>query len=173
MQRFKLVLPCFLFALAALAPAANAKPAFIDVKVTLTDGNIREVAPRLLFHGGLLLSFFERGVPGSSATTYTVTADAKATYACINGGDNHPQAANKTGVIGPVTGSGTFVSDANGRVTGEVPVPPLGPGSFVCPLGQDVVLSDVSYTNVRIHDVTHDVWANAPGTYSLVLVPLQ
>ena len=52
-------------------------------------------------------------------------------------------------------------------------MPPLGPGSFSCPSGQDLVLASVSYTNVRITDTTNNVFKDIPGTFTLTLVNLK
>jgi hypothetical protein len=66
----------------------------------------------------LVVSFDERGL-GNLNIDYTVTADATATYACINGGGNHPQAANKETVNDDVSGSGSF-EPKNGRVVASL-----------------------------------------------------
>ena len=55
--------------------------------------------------GALVADFDERGL-GNENIDYTLTADATAVYACINGGDNHPQAANKETVNAEVSAAG-------------------------------------------------------------------
>jgi hypothetical protein len=69
--------------------------------------------------GALVVNFDERGL-GNGNIDYTLDADATATYACINGGGKHPQAANKETVNGEVTAAGSFESK-NGRVLPEWP----------------------------------------------------
>jgi hypothetical protein len=105
--------------------------------------------------GALVVSFDEAGV-GTSAITYTLTTDATATYACINGGGNHPKAANKETESSSLTGGGTF-EPKHGRVTGSISVGPVSAGSFSCPSGQTLVLASVSYTNIVLTDTQNNV----------------
>lgn len=119
--------------------------------------------------GNLVCTFKEAGL-GTTLTTEAVTCSANATasYACINGGNNHPKAANKETVGGPVNGGGNFPV-RNGQTTGSITVAPPGPGSFSCPSGQTLVLASVSYTNVTLTGLAGDT-ANVPGTISKTLV---
>jgi hypothetical protein len=105
--------------------------------------------------GALVVSFDEAGV-GTSSIDYTLNADATAVYACINGGGNHPKAANKETINGDVTGGATF-EPKHGRVTGSVSAGPISAGSFSCPSGQRLVLASVSYTNIVLTDTQNDV----------------
>src|SRR5262245_33525853 len=113
--------------------------------------------------GALVVNFDERGL-GNLNIDYTLTADASAVYACINGGGNHPQAANKETVNSEVSASGSF-EPKNGRVTAGPP----SAGGFTCPNGQRLVLASVSYTNIVLTDTTNGVAASVPNT-SRVLV---
>ncbi len=115
--------------------------------------------------GNLVCSFKEAGL-GTTVTTEAVTcsADATAVYACLNGGGNHPKAANKATVSGPVSGGGNFPV-RNGQTTGSITVAPPGPGSFSCPSGQTLVLASISYTNIVLMGAAGDT-ANVPGTLS-------
>jgi hypothetical protein len=105
--------------------------------------------------GALVVSFDEAGV-GTSSITYSLNADATAVYACINGGNNHPKAANKETINGDVTGGATF-EPKHGRVTGSVSAGPISAGSFSCPSGQRLVLASVSYTNIVLTDTQNNV----------------
>ncbi|NYJ04024.1 hypothetical protein [Petropleomorpha daqingensis] len=105
--------------------------------------------------GALVVSFDERGL-GNGNIDYTLTADATAVYACINGGGNHPQAANKEAVEGQVSTGGSFASK-NGRVVASLTTGPLQDPSFTCPSGQRRVLASVSYTNIVLTDTTNNV----------------
>ena len=60
--------------------------------------------------GALGVDFKETGLGKTVSTEQvTLTVDkAEAEYLCINGGDNHPQAANKETVSTSLTTSGTF-----------------------------------------------------------------
>lgn len=110
--------------------------------------------------GALVASFDERGL-GNENIDYTLTADASATYACINGGGNHPQAANKETTNGEVSGGGSF-EPKNGRVVASLSAGPISAGSFSCPSGQRLVLASVSYTNIVLTDTTNGVSTSLP-----------
>ncbi|HEX2742578.1 MAG TPA: hypothetical protein VHM69_19215 [Rubrobacter sp.] len=110
--------------------------------------------------GALVVSFDERGL-GNGNIDYTLTADATATYACINGGGKNPSAANKQDVNGEVTGGGSFESK-NGRVSASLSAGPISAGSFTCPNGQRLVLAAVSYTNIVLTDTTNGVSTSVP-----------
>jgi hypothetical protein len=112
--------------------------------------------------GALIVSYDEAGV-GNATVNYTITTNAQAVYACINGGGNHPKAANKETVGSSLSVS--FSRDpVNGRVTGSTS-PAIGPvskGSFSCPSGQSLVLASVSYTNTVLTDTTNNVSTPVP-----------
>ena len=106
-------------------------------------------------NGALSVVWDEAGV-GQQQVNYTLAASASATYACINGGGNHPKASNKETVQGSVGASGTF-NPTNGRVHGSLTAGPLSQGSFSCPSGQTLVLACVSYTGITLTDTTNNV----------------
>jgi hypothetical protein len=109
--------------------------------------------------GALVVHIDEAGL-GTSEITYTLTANATATWACINGGGNHPKATNKEEKVGQVSSSGTF-QPKHGRVQANMPpTGPLSPGSFTCPSGQKLVLAEVTYTNIILTDTTNNVTDN-------------
>ena len=111
--------------------------------------------------GALVVNFDERGL-GNDNVDYTLTADATAVFACINGGGNHPQAANKETVNSEVSAAGSF-EPKNGRVVASLSAGPPSAGSFSCPNGQRLVLASVSYTNVVLTDTTNDVTTSVPA----------
>ena len=173
MRRAPITVGLPLLAVLALSTLAYAaKPHFSDATAITTDGlnSAGATSAPQTFHGGLLVDFREAGLGATSGTNYVVSASATATYACVNGGGNNPKASNKVTVSGPVSGGATFSADANGQVTAQIAVPPLGPGDFTCPGGQSLVLASVSYTNVRITDTTNNVFKDIPGTFTLTLV---
>jgi hypothetical protein len=112
--------------------------------------------------GALVVSFDEAGV-GTSSIHYTLTADATATYACINGGGNHPKAANKETHAGEVSGGADF-QPKHGRATGSITAGPISAGSFSCPSGQRLVLAAVSYSNIVLTDTQNDVSVSIADT---------
>jgi hypothetical protein len=110
--------------------------------------------------GALVASWDERGL-GNTNIDYTLTADASAVYACINGGGNHPQAANKETVNSEVSAAGSF-EPKNGRVQASLSAGPPSVGAFSCPNGQRLVLASVSYTNIVLTDTTNGVSTSLP-----------
>jgi len=151
MRRHSIRFP-ILFALMAVlallfaAPAQAVAAKFHAVSATVTST------------GALTVSFDERGL-GSGNIDYTLSADASAVYACINGGGKHPSAANKETVNGDVSAAGSFESK-NGRVTASLTAGPVGAGGFACPSGQRLVLASISYTNIVLTDTTNGTVAN-------------
>ena len=110
--------------------------------------------------GALVVAFDERGV-GNGNIDYTLTADATALYACINGGGKNPSAANKQSFEGQVAGGGSFESK-NGRVQASLSAGPLLAPDFTCPNGQRRVLASVSYTNITLTDDTNGTSTSVP-----------
>jgi len=110
--------------------------------------------------GALVASWDERGL-GNTNIDYTLTADASAVYACINGGGKHPQAANKETFNAEVSANGSF-EPRNGRVQASLSAGPPSAGSFSCPSGQRLVLASVSYTNIVLTDTTNNVSTTLP-----------
>ncbi len=151
-----LLIALFLVGLLPLATFA-ASPHFTSVRVALDPGN-------------LMVTFKEAGLGDNVGINYEASATGTATYACINGGNKHPKAANKETVSGPDSALGTFSSDKNGTVSASLSIRPLSQGSFSCPSGQTLVLAFVSYTNATITDKTHSVSQGIPGTFSECLV---
>ena len=107
-------------------------------------------------NGTLTVSFKEAGLGTNQNITYVLSADATATYVCVNRGGANPSAQNKTTVAGPVSSTGTFNSGKNGSVTASLTVQPP-PSDISCPRGQTLELASVSYTNVVLTDTTNDV----------------
>jgi len=108
------------------------------------------------------VSWDEAGV-GNAAVNYTLGSTtnpigASATYACVNGGGNHPSAKNKESVNGPLPVSGGTFKPDNGRVTvtNGLSAGPL-PSNLTCPSGQTFVLACVAYTNITLTDTTNNV----------------
>jgi len=118
--------------------------------------------------GALVVNFDERGL-GNENIDYTLTADATAVYACINGGGNHPQAANKETINAEVSGGGSFEAK-NGRVVASLSAGPPSAGAFSCPKGQRLVLASVSYTNGVLTDTTNNVSTPVPDASRIFLV---
>ena len=156
-KRFTFAFAVLLLIAALAAPMAfAANPHFINASASLNND------------GSLKASFKEAGLGDSATVNIVLSADASATYACLNGGGKHPQATNKATINGPVSASGDFTSGKNGSVQASLTVFPPGPGGFSCPNGQRLVLASVSYTNVMLTDTTNNVYADVPGTFTKV-----
>jgi len=152
---FILALPLMLLGMVMTAPAALAiSPHFINASANLSGTN-------------LVVSFKVAGLGTNQLINYTASANATATYVCVNRGGSNPSASNKTSVSGPVSASGTFSSGKNGNVTASLTVsPPAPPSTFSCPKGQSQEIAEVTYTNVAITDTTNGVTEAIPGTFS-------
>jgi hypothetical protein len=107
-------------------------------------------------NGALTIFIDEAGV-GQQTVNYTLAWSATADYGCVNGGGNHPKAANKQTTT--ASGSSSFSeSPINGRVMASVTVdgtPPPVANGFTCPSGQTLVLADVSY-GATLTDTTNN-----------------
>ena len=112
------------------------------------------------------VNFRETGLGNTPSVKYLATANATASYACINGGQHNPKAANKRDVNGPVSAPGSFPSSKNGAVVGNITLNPPSAGDFSCPNGQDLVLLSATYSQVTITDTDHNVSYTVPGTFS-------
>ena len=115
----------------------------------------------------------EAGLGDNQNISYEASAFVTATFHCVNGGGNCPNAANKVTISGPVTATGTFASGKNGQITAcltlEAPAPP-DPGDFSCPGGQTLTLSEISFSNITIKDTTNSVTkAATPSAISATL----
>jgi len=147
-----------LLVLGTTLPAQAVSPHFISASATL-NGN-----------GSLTANFKEAGLGTNASIDYKLSADATATYVCVNKGGANPSAQNKTTVAGPVSASGSFSSGKNGNVVGSLTVTP--PSSDIsCPKGQSLQLASVSYTHVTLADTTNGVSVSLGDFTSGCLLP--
>lgn len=142
-----------LFIAAFAAPAHATSPHFISASASLSGANLD-------------VNFKEAGLGTNQLIAYVASADASATYVCVNKGGGNPSASNKATVNGPVSAGGSFNSGKNGNVSASLELSPPGPGSFSCPNGQTLALAEASYTNVAITDTTNGITEPIPGTFS-------
>jgi len=112
--------------------------------------------------GALVVDFDEAGLGNiRGEVAYDLHVDtATAVYACLNGGGNHPKAANKEAVSGQLDASGSFTPSNNGRVIASLTVGPVPNTSLSCPSGQTFVLASVSYSGITLTDTTDGVSVN-------------
>jgi hypothetical protein len=154
MRRFIIAVLIAVLLLALSVSAAFAdSPHFISANASLSGANLD-------------VSFKEAGLGNNALITYNATANATATYVCVNGGGKNPSASNKETVSGPVSATGTFSSGKNGSISQTLTLSPPSAGSFSCPSGQKLELASASYTDVAITDTTNGVTESIPGTFS-------
>jgi len=139
--------------LAALMLASGvswaASPHFVGpVPATLVEGNALQVCWK------------EAGLGNNQLIDYTASANATATFVCVNNGGQCPNAANKQQVQGPVSATGTFDSGDNGQITQCLIIQPPSVTPF-CPGGQTETLDFLSYSGIKISDDTNDVTKTA------------
>ena len=134
-----------LLAVAVALPASAVSPHFIGSPSGTLNNN-----------GTLTVKFKEAGLGTNQNIDYLLSADATATYVCVNKGGANPSAQNKTTVAGPVSQTGTFNSGKNGNVTASLTVSPP-PSDISCPNGQTLQLASVSYSNAVVTDTTNGV----------------
>lgn len=142
----------------AASPALAVSPHFINATGTLNA------------NGSLTVNFKEAGLGTNALTSYTLSAQATATYVCVNKGGANPSAQNKTTVAGPVSASGTFPSGKNGNVTASLTVSPP-PSNITCPSGQKLELASVTYTGVTLTDTTDNISVSLGDFSSGCLLP--
>jgi hypothetical protein len=132
-----------------LGIAWAASPHFIFANASLDNAN------------NLVIAFKEAGLGTNQLIHYLATADATATFQCVNHGGKCPQAANKTSVQGPVSGEATFSSGKNGQISQSLTVsPPSLPVDFSCTKGQVLQVAAVSYSNISLTDTTNNITAD-------------
>jgi hypothetical protein len=148
--------PLFLTIVVAAAALA------IGVGAALAGANFKSASGNVNSDGALVVSFDESGL-GNENVNYTLTANATALYACLNGGGKNPSAANKQAFEGQLSGGASF-QPKNGRVQGDISVGPLAAPQFTCPNGQRRILAHVSYSNIVLTDTTNNKSVTIPDT---------
>lgn len=100
--------------------------------------------------GDVRMCFKVAGLGNNQGVNITASGTASATYVCRNAGGNCPNADNKKTVTGPVSTTQQFTSDRNGQVEACITINPPSAGGFTCPGNQQVVLSSVSYSGLKV-----------------------
>lgn len=86
----------------------------------------------------------------SNRATFVVTADATATWVCVNRGAKVPKSPNKREVVKEsVRGEGTFTWKGK-NISGKISVPAPDGANLKCPPGQTKMLQSVVFTNVLL-----------------------
>jgi hypothetical protein len=149
LKKYSLTLAAAAAAIGLALAAGTASAATSGAHFTSTSTSVNS--------SGSLVATFSEGGLGNENVHYSLTGNSSATYACINGGGNHPKAANKETTTAPVTG-GADIQAKNGHASGSITAGPPS-STLVCPGGQTFVLACVSYTNLVLTDTTNNVIA--------------
>lgn len=104
----------------------------------------------------LVVGFKEAGLGDNQNIDYELTADATATYQCLNNGGQCPNAANKQDVAGPVVGTATLNSGKNGQIKDSLTANPP-PADLDCPGNQVAKVTSVVYSNILLTDTTNSL----------------
>lgn len=107
----------------------------------------------------VIVSWKEAGLGNNQNIKYVGSAEASATYQCVNKGGNCPKAANKQDVFEDVTAEGTFNSGQNGQITGSLTIEPPA-STLTCPGSQRLEIVAVEYSNIQITDDDNHVTAS-------------
>lgn len=110
--------------------------------------------------GSVTVNWKEAGLGDTTLVDYSATAVASARYQCVNHGGRCPAASNKEDVLANVSAGGSFSSGKNGSITASLTMGPPA-GTLDCPGNQHLELVSVSYTNIRLSDLTNGVSASA------------
>jgi hypothetical protein len=139
----------------AITPALAQNAHFVSATATVNN------------NGQLVVNWKEAGLGDNQNIDYELTAQASASYECLNKPGKNPSAANKEEVTAPVGATGTFASGKNGQITGSFTVnPPPSTSALKCGQGQTATLVSVTYTNIQLKDVTNNIQAPVPSTAS-------
>jgi hypothetical protein len=147
------------FALLLFQGVASAQNAhFVGTpKASLTEDFAAEPAETV--KDDLAVAFKEAGLGDNEQITYSVTATASGSCACVTNSGNCPAAANKFPPTG-VSNTGTFNSGKNGTISQTINVEEPDcqqVTNATCPPGQTNTLVSLSYSNVAIEDTTTTV----------------
>jgi hypothetical protein len=156
-MRFKILASLMAVAAAAACNEASNVTTGPDFKPGVPGtgaSNFGTATASIVSNGRLRVDFTQGGV-GNNNVDYTLTADATIVWGCINGGSNHPRAANKESFESSVEGGGSF-EPRNGQISGAIFAPGLNqtapsddqPTEFSCPSGQTAVFFSVAYENI-------------------------
>jgi hypothetical protein len=111
----------------------------------------------------LVVSFKEAGLGNNQTVTIQASADFTRTDSCVNKGGKVPSDPKKTVTQGTTSKSGSFTSDKNGSITGSLTL--TTSTTLQCPPGQRATLIDLSFSNVRVTDLTNNVSRSISGSF--------
>jgi hypothetical protein len=153
--------------LSLMALALAAVPALAKAPETGNAHFIQSATSATRSGTDLVINFKESGLSAGSTETITASADAATTYSCVNNGTNIPSDKKKTRTTSPVSATGNFPVDKNGNLTGTLTLsaPTAEDVGLTCPSGQTATLISVTYSNVKLVDVTSGATFDFAGTF--------
>ena len=110
--------------------------------------------------GNAVVSWKEAGLGTNVLIEYDASAHADVIYQCVTNSNRCPAATNKQKLDENVHAYGAFSSGKNGQITASLTITPLN-STLSCPPGQKRELVSVSYTGIRLDDLTTPLGASA------------
>ena len=101
----------------AFVATAIASSAALVTSASAAGANFKSASASVNGSGQLVVSFVEVGAGANQALTVRADAQARATYACLNGSGKSATAANKQDAVGVVGTSGSFTADRYGNLS--------------------------------------------------------
>lgn len=168
-RRSLLALAAAVTALTLIAgPSMAVFPHFKSAKTTLVYSTERVAAATTSTRlPDLLFSFTLVGLGNVETTVRADVGSATAVFGCVNNGANRPKATNKTATTMPLSASGTFTPDRNGRVLGEILVDtsPLADTTLTCPSGQTLTAISLQLDDLSLTEITTGATTTVPSVF--------
>ncbi|MBI1919557.1 MAG: hypothetical protein HYS23_00605 [Geobacter sp.] len=157
-----------------LAVAASAAILFSAGSVWAQNPHfVGTVTAKIQPNGSVNVKFKEAGLGSNVNIDYVASADVTAVCVCVTNSGQCPNAENKKTTTTHIDVPATISSGKNGTVSATLNIPAPGCGSSAPPTcggGQSLILSEITWTNIKITDTTNVVSAFAtPATLSKTL----
>lgn len=131
------------------------------------------VTAKIQPNGSVNVKFKEAGLGSNVNIDYVASADVTAVCVCVTNSGQCPNAENKKTTSTHIDVPATISSGKNGAVSATLNIPAPGCGSSAPPTcggGQSLILSEITWTNIKITDTTNEISAFAtPATLSKTL----
>ena len=105
----------------------------------------------------------ESGIWREGMVHNVITAEASATYVCLEG--EQARVADRENIYDSLSAEGDFASTKLGVASGSLTLKPPGPGMFSCPPGQRLRLVCAKYTRLTCRDDTYAISSDLRGTF--------
>jgi len=107
----------------------------------------------------------ETGLWPKAEIRNSITAEARATYVCVGGGDE--TSPDHQNVSDLVSSEGDFTANDRGISSGQLSLKPPGPGMYSCSPGQELKLACVNYAALRCKDERYAISSDLRRTIVL------